>query len=224
MASTGQQVNWKEVIYRDMELQIYKIRTSIEQEKRDQKESSISNHNESKDEQKINESKFEANEIIEGFLWLGGIDSAYNIESMKELGINYVLNCASDDIDINYEEHSIELYAIKAKDSLDYNIMKEMEQCIKFINKCKNNNGKILIHCVAGRNRSAAVCCAYLIYNEMTIIEAYKMILNKRKLFGTLLPLKNDNFVRQLMDFAFAMKKTGSEFENVLKKMENKSK
>ena len=200
---------------------MYKIRSPLEQEKRNERcpyKNDDNDKNEEKQEKSEETKKeFEGSELIEDFMWIGGEDSAFDIPGMKELGINYVLNCCGNEIDLQYGLFDIKLYKISAKDDYEYNIMKDVEGCIKFINKAKKDkNGKILVHCAQGRNRSAAICCAYLIYSGMTILEAYKLILTKRELPITGLALSNENFRKQLMDFAFAMNKTGSEFGKFL--------
>ena len=210
--ASAHKVDWKEVVYRDMKVQMHKIRTPLEQQKRKMRclcaqndESEQKNNDEQKD-------SFEGSELIDNFMWIGGEESAYDITGMQELGINYVLNCCGNEIDLKYGLFDIELHKINAIDNDEYNIMKDVESCIKFINKAKKNNGKILIHCIQGRNRSAAICCAYLIYSGINIIDAYKQVLIKRKLPITGLALKNENFQKQLMDFAYGMNRTGSQF------------
>ena len=127
------------------------------------------------------------------------------------------MNCCGNEIDLKYGLFDIELHKINASDNYEYNIMKDVEGCIKFINKAKRNNGRVLVHCIQGRNRSAAVCCAYLIYSGLNITDAYKQILIKRELPISGLPLKNENFRKQLMDFAYAMNRTGSQFAGFIK-------
>ena len=223
--ATLQTVDWKEVIYRDMEVQMYKIRTPLEEQKRKircelaKNESSESKNSEQKDSDNHQDEtkEFEGSELIDDFMWIGGEESAFDVTGMKRLGINYVLNCCGNQIDLKYGLFDIELHKINASDDYEYHIMKDVEGCIKFINKAKKNNGKILVHCVQGRNRSATVCCAYLIYSGMNIADAYKQILIKRELPIAGLALKNENFRKQLMDFAFGMNRTGSQFAKMIK-------
>merc|ERR1712130_757276 len=134
---------WKDIIYKDMELQMTKIRMPLEQQKRNKKSPFKNNELQNLDESEENKedqlklTQFEGNALIEDFLWIGGEDSAFDFDGLKKLGINYVLNCAGNQIKLQYGIFNIDSYKIYAEDKENYNIMKDAEQCIKFIEKAK---------------------------------------------------------------------------------------
>ena len=69
---------------------------------------------------------------------------------------------------------------------------------MQFIYECKQNNGKILIHCLAGMNRSATVVVAYLLYGMgMDLLTAIKHTQQQRGYV-----LQNLSFRQQLIYYA----------------------
>ena len=103
---------------------------------------------------------FEADEIIYG-LYLGNINSVYDIKALKDLGITNIISVlagfdAPFPDDFNY-------LVINALDNENTNLTKIFEDTTSFIEKAFENNEKILVHCMAGRSRSASVIIAYLI-------------------------------------------------------------
>lgn len=86
------------------------------------------------------------------FIFLGNMVSASNIDHLKAKGINYVLTVA-DMIVYNQVDHE----GIKHFTAS----ISEVESCTKFIDECRNQNGRILIHCATGV-RSMSICLIYL--------------------------------------------------------------
>lgn len=119
-------------------------------------------------------------------LYLGNIDSARDLEFIKKKNIKYIFNI-SNGIP-NYFEYNKDIIYINlfVADSLlesDINIMyKNLPNLVEQLNKyLENYNGNILVHCHAGRERSATIVAAYLIYKFcMTPDEAYDFIIEKR--------------------------------------------
>lgn len=69
--------------------------------------------------------------------------------------------------------------------------------CIEFIDKVREEGGRIYVHCVQGVSRSSSICLAYLIFKEkLTYDDAFKLVRAKR---GIVSP--NLGFMVQLMMF-----------------------
>ena len=137
---------------------------------------------------------FEADEIVYG-LYLGNINSAYDKKALKELGITNIISVlagfdAPFPDDFNY-------LVINALDNENTNLTKIFEDTNSFIEKAFEKNEKILVHCMAGRSRSASVIIAYLIktfgINSKTSISILK---NKREIVQP-----NNRFIKQLKDY-----------------------
>jgi hypothetical protein len=69
------------------------------------------------------------------------------------------------------------------KDSTKENIECIFYMCFDFINKCKSENKKILIHCYQGISRSACLVTAYLIFTKkIDSDKAFNYVQKKRKI------------------------------------------
>lgn len=119
-------------------------------------------------------------------IFLGNHQAAKDKEFMTTNKIHAVLNCTKD-LPNHFEgKMDIEYLRIPVDDSLkekDFELMYQFMPLIvefidKHVNKLKQN---ILIHCFAGRQRSAISVCAYLVSkHKMTPHDACKYVLDKR--------------------------------------------
>ena len=127
------------------------------------------------------------------YLYLGNFNQACNIQELKKLKINYILNCASDCYNYNLPKSVKELHLL-VKDLEDFDIIKFFEKGNEFINKCKLMGGTCLVHCKLGISRSATFVIAYLIKHEkLTADEAFDFVKKKRI---SIRP--NNGFMKQL--------------------------
>jgi dual specificity phosphatase 12 len=55
---------------------------------------------------------------------------------------------------------------IEVDDSKDENLLEHFSSAVKFIQSGLNSGGGVLVHCVMGKSRSAAVCIAYLLNHQ----------------------------------------------------------
>lgn len=125
------------------------------------------------------------NKIIDR-VYLGNFQAAKDKTFFKEKKIKAVLNCSKDIPNHFSSNKTIEYMRIPVDDSLkekDYDLMFEFMPCIvQFIHKhaiIQKNN--ILVHCWAGRQRSAISVAVYLVDKYgLTPHQACKLILDKR--------------------------------------------
>ena len=130
--------------------------------------------------------------ILDDFLYLSNYKAASNISELEKNNIKYIINCSGDVCEnvCNY----INYLTLYLKDNTKENIECVFYKCIDFINKCKKENKKLLIHCFQGISRSATIAIAYLIYNnKMNVDKAFNFIQKKRKIINP-----NLNFFLQL--------------------------
>jgi dual specificity phosphatase 10 len=75
-------------------------------------------------------------------------------------------------------------------------LKKHFKDCFDFIDDA-SQNGKVLVHCVAGVSRSASVVIAYLMnHQKMTLSDAFSFVQERRnKIFP------NESFRKQLRQY-----------------------
>lgn len=56
---------------------------------------------------------------------------------------------------------------LDADDHPQYPILCHFEECHEFLRRCRTAGRKVLIHCVAGQNRSATLCTAFLMQEAL---------------------------------------------------------
>jgi protein-tyrosine phosphatase len=120
-------------------------------------------------------------------LYLGNIDAARDIKFINDKNISAILNCSkAHDIPNHYTHKGIEYLRIPVDDSLKERDFEKMSNLLplaveyihKHINVEKNN---LLVHCWAGRQRSAICIAAYMVkYLDMTPKNAVVYIQDKR--------------------------------------------
>lgn len=143
-------------------------------------------------------------------IYLGNYQAAKDRDFFKNKNIKAVLNCTTDIPNHFAHNRDIEYMRIPVEDSLkekDYELMyKYFPAIVSFIHKhAVIEKHNILVHCWAGRQRSAISVAAYLVNNGLSPHDACKYILDKRKeAFHHGLSL---NFEDSLMKFYKDMKK-----------------
>lgn len=149
--------------------------------------------------------------MITEYLYLGNLRSARNMEELKSIGITHVINTiekyseamfskkeSRESCKSFYENQNIEYMGFTSDDDDGYPILDKFEAVFKFIEKARKENGKCLIHCVQGRNRSGVLTTAYLmIKNQIDPLSAVEHVVTKRNHV-----LSNGSFLVDLLIFA----------------------
>jgi len=115
-------------------------------------------------------------EILEGFLYLGGLAQAADVHTLRRLGVKHILNM-TDDLD----DYSGRLQAVwreqdpgekclycncPALDENGYDIYQHLDKAINFIDNCKATGAGVLVHCRQGVNRSGSATIAYVMHHS----------------------------------------------------------
>ena len=140
------------------------------------------------------------NEIIKDFLYLSSYKTASTVIDLKNLKITNIINCSGDLCENLTPESSllnIDYLTLNIRDNVSENIECLFFKCINYINKVKENNGRVLIHCYKGVSRSVSIVIAYLIYlYKWTYDEAFDFVQSKRSIANP-----NIGFYLQLKTF-----------------------
>ena len=106
-----------------------------------------------------------ANKICHG-LWLGDHISSQNIYFLKQNKIRLVINCTND-LQIPEEYKILNIHAIRLPltniSTLDYKILNDnIDNTENAIYNYISNGENVLVHCYAGRQRSATVVAYHM--------------------------------------------------------------
>lgn len=122
-----------------------------------------------------------ATEILPN-LWLGSILAAKNKSFFDQNDIHIVINCSTD---IPFYSNYTVNVRVPVNDNLKTEEVNKLEKYLPittdFMNKNLLNGKNILVHCYAGKQRSAAVVAAYLVkFANMSLTDSVQSIQTKR--------------------------------------------
>ena len=125
---------------------------------------------------------------------------------LDQCGITHILSVMPYVTDKFAKSHGVKYCLLNnIKDDDNTNVLQYFPEGIAFIKQAlaDHEHNRVLVHCAAGRSRSGAFCCAYMIQEQgMTLQEA---IAYGQKRRGKFLP--NLNFQAQLRCLENAVKK-----------------
>ncbi|ESR60920.1 hypothetical protein CICLE_v10016185mg [Citrus x clementina] len=93
-------------------------------------------------------------EILPDFLYLGSYDNASRSGLLKTQGISRVLNTVPSCQ--NLYKNSFTYHCLEDDKILQF------DDAIQFLEQCERDKARVLVHCMFGKNRSAAIVIAYL--------------------------------------------------------------
>jgi len=135
-----------------------------------------------------------AHKLIDS-LYLGSSAAISDTEFLLKEQISYVLTVAIELVDFTITK-DCERLILKIYDDREQDIIQHLGKGIGFIDESIKKGGRVLVHCVAGRSRSASFCCAYLMFTKnWTYQQAFTYIKKIRHINP------NNSFVKQLKLF-----------------------
>ena len=133
---------------------------------------------------------------IFNWMFLGTFSNACDIEELRRIGVNYVLNCAAECQNTHLPDDIIELH-LNIRDEKKFDLSPFFEESNKFINKAKMSGGALLIHCKYGISRSVSLIIAYLIkYLGFSVVRALNFLRNIKQQINP-----NEGFLEQLSEY-----------------------
>lgn len=119
-------------------------------------------------------------EILDGFLYLGDIENACSLSQLRQYGITRIVSVTtSPELGKHDEVKRIFFYI---RDAEDEDISVLFAPACDFIAQARKEGQRVLVHCMAGRSRSASLVLAYLMrYERMTLHDAFSLAKQRRK-------------------------------------------
>ncbi|KAL0565199.1 hypothetical protein V5O48_016826 [Marasmius crinis-equi] len=106
------------------------------------------------------------NAVIENRLYLGNIMAARSTRSLTERRVTHIISVCSDPIPAELPESGIRHMRIPVED-VDYaDLLIHLPRAVRFIHEALRSGGVVLVHCVQGISRSAAVVAAYIMWSS----------------------------------------------------------
>jgi predicted protein tyrosine phosphatase len=139
------------------------------------------------------------------YLLLGGIAEAQDVDLLAKLNCTHVLNmaCGAGTIRTgpDFYGDDVEYLEVDADDLPAYELIEpHFEACHAFLASCRQRNGRLFIHCMAGINRSGAMGIALYMVAEAT--DLLSAVRHCHALRGPI--CWNQGFQLQLVQFARA--------------------
>jgi len=116
-------------------------------------------------------------------LWIGNISDAGNVEWIEK-NIDIVINCTND---IPFSVATKSNVRIPVEDDLTKSeiskLYKYFDSITTFMDSSLRRGKRILIHCFAGKQRSASIVCAFLIrFLELNISSCVALLQTRRSI------------------------------------------
>lgn len=125
-------------------------------------------------------------EVMPG-LWLGNIKIAQNLSFFETNDIHCVINCSKD---LPFYCNKCENIRISVNDDLKISEINKLyeyfDKAADFINSRLLDNKNILVHCYAGKQRSASIIVVYLMkYCDLSLKNSIIVLKSKREIVFT---------------------------------------
>ncbi|RUS91813.1 hypothetical protein EGW08_000384 [Elysia chlorotica] len=142
------------------------------------------------------------------FLYLGSQQDSLNHELAQVNGISYILNVSKTCPCPTYIQEN-HFHRIPVNDNYCEKLLPFFEEAFQFLDKVREANGCVLVHCLGGVSRSATLTIAYIMkHMRMSPDEAYRYVKDKRP---TISP--NFNFLGQLIEYEKLLRQEAVEEE-----------
>ncbi|XP_048765244.2 mucin-17-like isoform X4 [Ostrea edulis] len=130
------------------------------------------------------------------FLYLGSHRDAMSQETIQINDISYILNVSITCPKSPFVQDG-HFHRIPVNDNYSAKLLPFFHQAFQYIDKVREANGCVMIHCLAGISRSPTLAIAYVMkYLHMSSDDAYRYVKDKRP---TISP--NFNFLGQLLEY-----------------------
>lgn len=137
-------------------------------------------------------------------LFIGGFPDCETVSCLLQEGVSHVINCCSkEEVSVDVERQFTRSWRIAADDTPDYYILfHHLADFTEMLEEVEQSGGKVFVHCIAGVNRSATLCAAYLMQKyHIDVLEVVHLFRRQ----GRPLILENPSFRKQLVEHHFSL-------------------
>lgn len=114
-------------------------------------------------------------------IYLSGETGANDPEKIKELGITHILNISVGIPNYYEDNEKIKYKRIPIEDNVGVNLKEYFPTVFSFITNALESGGRVLVHCFAGKSRSASFVIAYLMHiHKMSYMDVFKHVQSHR--------------------------------------------
>ena len=101
-------------------------------------------------------------------LYIGALEAARNMKALVRHDIAHVLTlgCGMDLPKAEKCLQSHQIVEIEDKSSEKEQLTRQLQRCIAYIDSCRATGKGVLVHCLAGRSRSASIVIAYMMQHN----------------------------------------------------------
>ncbi|TKW41283.1 hypothetical protein SEVIR_1G304700v4 [Setaria viridis] len=112
-------------------------------------------------------------EVLKDFLFLGSYDNASRSEVLKTLNVSHILNTVPDCH--NLYKNSFTYHSLQRDRPLDF------DDANRFLEQCERDKSRVLVHCMTGKNRSAAIVAAFLMKSRgWRLAQSFQWVKDRR--------------------------------------------
>ncbi|XP_078063199.1 dual specificity protein phosphatase 8-like [Mustelus asterias] len=130
------------------------------------------------------------------YVYLGSQNDVLNKELMVHNGITHILNVSSNCPKPAFIPDS-HFLRIPVNDSYCESLLPWLNKSVEFIDTVRSMKSRVLVHCLAGISRSAAIAIAYIMRTmDFSLDDAYRFVKDRRPSISP-----NFNFLGQLVEY-----------------------
>ena len=120
----------------------------------------------------------EPSQILDPWLYHGDWTQANNVKLLETLSITHIVNVTERSL----LDQSRQILHIPSQNSLTADLLKSFHTTNTFLETCREQDDRVLVHCQRGVSRSSTIILAYLMYHKKwTVLQAYEYLLTKRQ-------------------------------------------
>ncbi|XP_032396740.1 dual specificity protein phosphatase 19 [Etheostoma spectabile] len=113
--------------------------------------------------------------VVRPFLLLASQDAAHDIDTLQRFKVSHVLNVAHGVTNLFPDQ--LIYKTLQILDLPDTDITSYVGECSSFIDRAREQDGVVLVHCNAGVSRSSSVVIGYLMMREGLLFDdAYSQV------------------------------------------------